>query len=85
MKIGILTLSESDNYGAVLQSYALQTALTKLGAESNLLRFEKKEEAKSEPVSKIAAFANMIQVQSKKRAELFNNFINYRNITYYFI
>jgi hypothetical protein len=31
MKIGIVTLQETNNYGAVLQAFALQTALQKLG------------------------------------------------------
>ena len=31
MKIGILTFYESDNYGTVLQAYALQNYLIKLG------------------------------------------------------
>ncbi len=74
MKVGILTLSESDNYGALLQSYALQTAISKLDAESEVLRFEKKEEKKNESDTKIPAFASMIQNQAKKRAELFENF-----------
>ena len=31
MKIGILTLLISDNYGGILQNYALQTILTNMG------------------------------------------------------
>ena len=52
----------------------MQTVLTKLGAESNILRFEKKEEIKNKLPSKIAVFENMIQVQTKKRADLFDKF-----------
>ena len=40
MKAGILTLQEADNYGAVLQAYALQTALTYLDVESEFIIFE---------------------------------------------
>lgn len=39
MKIGILTLHEADSYGAVLQAYALQQTLDRLGARSEFLSF----------------------------------------------
>lgn len=39
MKIGILTLHEADSYGAVLQAYALQRTLKKLGADNEFLSF----------------------------------------------
>jgi len=33
MKIGILTFHQADSYGAVLQAYALQQTIKKLGAD----------------------------------------------------
>ncbi|HPW74770.1 MAG TPA: polysaccharide pyruvyl transferase family protein [Kiritimatiellia bacterium] len=37
MKIGIVTLCEANNYGGVLQAYALQTYLRRMGHESAVL------------------------------------------------
>lgn len=37
MKIGIITLPLSLNYGGILQAYALQTALKHLGHEAEIL------------------------------------------------
>ena len=34
MKIGILTLVPYDNYGGILQGFALQTVLTRLGHDA---------------------------------------------------
>lgn len=39
MKIGILTFHASHNYGSMLQAYALQTVLGKLGHESEIINF----------------------------------------------
>jgi len=41
MKIGILTFHEADNYGALLQAYALQMMLKKLKAESEFVKLKK--------------------------------------------
>ena len=38
-KIGILTFHRASNYGAVLQTYALQTALKKLGADVSVIDY----------------------------------------------
>ena len=38
-KIGILTYIHSDNYGALLQGYALKKALTLLGGEVVMLNY----------------------------------------------
>ena len=38
MRIGIMTLCEGNNYGGVLQAYALQTYLRQMGHESSILR-----------------------------------------------
>ena len=39
MKIGIITIHAADNYGAVLQAYALQTFLEKLGNDVSLVDY----------------------------------------------
>lgn len=39
VKIGILTTYYSENYGAALQAYALQQALTGMGREAQLIRY----------------------------------------------
>lgn len=43
LKIGILTFHKSINYGSVLQAWALQKALKKLGYESEIIDYEPKE------------------------------------------
>lgn len=42
MRIGILTLPPSINYGGILQAYALQTVLTRMGHEAKVIDVEKK-------------------------------------------
>lgn len=39
MKIGILTFHRAYNYGAVLQAFALQQALKKIGADSEIIEY----------------------------------------------
>lgn len=39
MKVGILTFHASHNYGSMLQAYALQHVLTKLGVENEIINF----------------------------------------------
>ena len=59
MKFGILTLHEANSYGAVLQSYALQTALERLGAQAEFVAFTHEKAAaapqKSAPPSPLIA------------------------------
>ena len=38
-RIGILTFHWADNFGAVLQTYALQQVLTQMGADVNIINF----------------------------------------------
>lgn len=47
MKIGILTFFESDNYGTVLQAYALQSYLEDLGHSAILIHLKRNVNAKS--------------------------------------
>lgn len=42
MKIGILTLPLHTNYGGILQAYALQTVLERMGHEVEIIKWEKK-------------------------------------------
>lgn len=39
MRVGVLTFSEADNYGAMLQAYALQKYLLTQGHDSELIRY----------------------------------------------
>lgn len=43
MKIGILTLPLNTNYGGILQAYALQTVLERMGHEVEVIQWEQKE------------------------------------------
>ena len=77
MKIGILTFHEADSYGAVLQAYALQETLKKLGAESEFVQIVRNthEQAPAAPATGAAAlFARKIQAEGKKREALFADF-----------
>ena len=77
MKIGILTFHEADSYGAVLQAYALQQTLAKLGADSEFVQFNMPTATQqaAAPASPAAAlFARRIQTEGKKREALFAAF-----------
>lgn len=76
MKIGILTFHEADSYGAVLQAYALQQTLLKLGVESEFVQIRSPQSAAQTPPATGAAavFARRMQAEGKKREELFAAF-----------
>ena len=75
MKVGILTFHEADNYGAVLQAFALQQILKKLGAESEFVCVETEEVHAPETASGPAAlFMKRIKEEGAKRALLFKQF-----------
>ena len=40
MKVGVITFQQSNNYGAILQSYALQKQIDKLGHEAELIDYQ---------------------------------------------
>ena len=42
MKIGIITFHGSHNYGSVLQAYATQETIKKLGYQSEIINFRMK-------------------------------------------
>ena len=71
MKIGILTFHEASNFGALLQSYALQQALLKLGAEPQFVNIRRKAQGQAPVVS---PFAKRIQDMKEKRDSLFRAF-----------
>ena len=77
MRIGILTFHEADSYGAVLQAYALQTVLERLGAESELITFRKDPEKVAKNSSN--PMIRRLLDEGKKRAKLFFSF---RDVTY---
>jgi len=76
MKVGILTFHEADSYGAVLQAYALQQTLSKLGADSEFVQIQMPQT--TVPAQSItgaaAVFARRMQAESKKREALFADF-----------
>ena len=76
MKAGILTFHEADSYGAVLQAYALQQTLSKLGADSEFVQIQMPQAAAQaqSATGAAAVFARRMQDESQKRAELFNRF-----------
>ena len=76
MNIGILTFHEADSYGAVLQAYALQQTLLKMGADSEFIQINGSKNPKKEPALTGAAaiFARRIQEEGKKRETLFEQF-----------
>ena len=77
MQAGIVTFHEADNFGAVLQAYALQQTLNKLGADSLFVSFSdktRKEETYFPTKGPTALFAQRIISEGKKREELFAKF-----------
>ena len=76
MKVGILTFHHADNYGAVLQSYALQQVLRRLGADSAFVAMPTKPQATPNPVvaQRFAAFSNRIKAEQEKRSAHFAQF-----------
>ena len=77
MQAGIVTFHEADNFGAVLQAYALQQTLNKLGADSLFVSFSNKaakEETYFPTKGPTALFAQRIISEGKKREELFKRF-----------
>ncbi len=75
MKAGILTFHEANNYGAVLQAYALQQTLKKMKTESELLTVHAEQPAENAPQPATSSlYARRIQEADTKRARLFDAF-----------
>lgn len=78
MRVSIATFHRADNYGAVLQAYALQKTLTDLGVDSLFLEFNESDR-KTEPfdgdVRKAPlAFVERLREAGKARTALFDAF-----------
>lgn len=88
-KIGILTFHDAANYGAFLQAYALQTALTNLRIDSEIIDYKanfirntyspyKLSGNKVKAIIKIVLFSG----DAKKRNKIFNDYANrYLNLS----
>ncbi len=77
MKAGILTLHQADNYGAVLQAYALQQTLFDLGLDNEILTtdFPESSEDTGENLSGAAAvLAKRVREKRAERSGLFEQF-----------
>lgn len=88
MKIGILTFFESDNYGTVLQAYALQDYLQSIGHHVTLLHFKRninatssyfKEPAKVYTLKQRIKNRLVMQMTAKERAKKSERFKEFRN------
>ena len=79
MKAGILTFHGANNYGAVLQAYALQKTLTALGIDNEFIDFcqtppEERGPAAAAGQRGPAVFAARIRTEGQKRSALFDAF-----------
>lgn len=70
MKIGIITFHQADNYGAVLQAYALQEAMREQGKDAFVLDYNNKIIG-----SKDYSFQNFIKSPLSYLAGFFNSFL----------
>ncbi len=72
-KAGIVTFYNHDNYGAVLQAYALQRTIELLGCEAYHIEFETAQK-NSKPQKVLIPMLAKLYDESDKRAELFASF-----------
>lgn len=85
-KIGIITFHHAHNYGAVLQAYALQCEIEKLGYDVNIIDYRNKNIEKSykliklskNPIKCVKTIFESLKYykKNKKRYEIFEKFIN---------
>lgn len=73
-KIGLLTFHRALNYGAVLQAYALQSAVKKVGFECEIIDFVTKSHCQEEKLA--AAGEKKLPALNRKRYFKFCQFIN---------
>lgn len=71
MKIGILTLPLNYNYGGILQAYALQTVIERMGHEATVINFP----FKLNSVSNLTKLKRLV----KKILGLYNGYINFED------
>ena len=78
MRAGIVTFHRADNFGAVLQAYALQKTLTGLGVDSEFLEFDgpdRNAEPSDAPARKGSpAFVERLREAGRARTALFDGF-----------
>lgn len=76
MKTGILTFHDADNYGALLQAYALQQTLKKLGMDNELIDIARdaKPDTKIPEKGPMAVFMKRVTEVGEKRKKLFQAF-----------
>ena len=75
MKIGLVTFHEADNFGAVLQAYALQKTVDSLGASSSFVNLPVIPKQNSYPLTGPAAvFAKKIMAEGEVRSAHFKAF-----------
>lgn len=78
MRAGILTFHKADNFGAVLQAYALQKTLANLGVDSDFLEFQEPDreaERMDSPIQKGSpAFVKRLREGAAARTALFDAF-----------
>ena len=84
-KIGIITYHSAYNYGSVLQAYATQYAVKKLGYDSEIINYRMKEQRKSYALYRMNCGMKSllkdlmqfpVQDKRKQRVEKFEFFIN---------
>lgn len=94
MKAGIITFASAHNYGALLQAYAMQKYLEKIGIEANIINYRPKEidnvyrlykikKTKNFPKKVVLKIAKIMKTNTIEswRKEKFNNFENFINNT----
>lgn len=75
MRVGILTFHDADNYGALLQAYALQQTLKKLGMENEFVAIEREQKKTLSPSNgPMAVFMKRVAEAGEKRKQLFELF-----------
>lgn len=87
MKIGLLTFHRSDNIGAVLQAYALQTALVRMGLECEFVdlpvaKHPDRADLYSSNMLNAEAFVKKVAAEGSRRKQMFEDFrTRYLNIS----
>ena len=71
MKIGILTLPLHTNYGGILQAYALQTVLERMGHDVEVLDRPHKKKVDYKKIPFILGKIEIIQLLAKIQKSLF--------------
>jgi len=79
MKIGILTFIDTINYGALLQSYALETVLKKMGHDVQIIQYKNravKEREKGVSIFSVRGILKLLVIGNsfKKKAKKFREF-----------